>query len=326
MATQVKRRRGTRAENDVFTGAEAEFVYLEDEKRIVIHDGVITGGIDVPVYSDEFNNTYSYGVVSGTDVLTLTVDTAPAAYATGQSFSFKAANTNTGSVTINVNALGAKTIQKVDGTSLVNLEAEDLVQNAMYNIRYNGTVFIMESPSTLGGGVWEVISTQTLSSSVDIEFDSGIDSTYKKYRITCIGSDLSADNVLTLRTSTDGGATYDSGAADYSWSQVEVGIALSETNDASDQFIVLNNSTNIGAASAEGISNLEIILYNPSDTSQHTRIDWTMTYGSTVNVIKRVIGTGSRRSIGDVDAVLIELFGGGTFTTGSVSLEGWAGI
>lgn len=49
MATQLQLRRGTTAENDVFTGAVGELTMDTDTNGIRIHDGNTTGGFDVPV-------------------------------------------------------------------------------------------------------------------------------------------------------------------------------------------------------------------------------------------------------------------------------------
>lgn len=44
MATEVKRRRGTRAQHATFTGAAGEFTYDTDRKTLVAHDGATQGG------------------------------------------------------------------------------------------------------------------------------------------------------------------------------------------------------------------------------------------------------------------------------------------
>lgn len=49
MARQVQLRRGTTAENDVFTGAVGELTMNTDTNGLRIHDGTTTGGFDVPV-------------------------------------------------------------------------------------------------------------------------------------------------------------------------------------------------------------------------------------------------------------------------------------
>ena len=47
MATQLQLRRGTAAENAVFTGAEGELTMSTDTKALQIHDGSTTGGFMV---------------------------------------------------------------------------------------------------------------------------------------------------------------------------------------------------------------------------------------------------------------------------------------
>lgn len=80
---------------------------------------------------------------SGTDTITGTIPITMTAYAAGQQFRFKAAGTNTGATTINLNSIGAKTIQKL-GAALV---AGDITANDMVDIIYDGTQFQMISPA-----------------------------------------------------------------------------------------------------------------------------------------------------------------------------------
>jgi hypothetical protein len=88
--------------------------------------------------------------VTGTDTLTGTLTPALAAYATGNLFSFVAANTNTGATTININSLGAKSITKSGTTALV---AGDLVTGQVYLIEYDGTRFQLINPSSTSASV-----------------------------------------------------------------------------------------------------------------------------------------------------------------------------
>ena len=48
MAIQLTLRKGTKIQNDAFTGAEAELTYDSTSKGLRIHDGSTQGGIDVP--------------------------------------------------------------------------------------------------------------------------------------------------------------------------------------------------------------------------------------------------------------------------------------
>lgn len=48
MAIQLQIRRGTTAENDVFTGAVGELTMDTETKGVRVHDGTTTGGIKIP--------------------------------------------------------------------------------------------------------------------------------------------------------------------------------------------------------------------------------------------------------------------------------------
>lgn len=71
------------------------------------------------------------------DAKTLTYSVAPAAYYNGQRFGFIANTTNTTSCTLNVNALGAKTIKSMLTGSLANLAASDMVSGMYVEVAYN---------------------------------------------------------------------------------------------------------------------------------------------------------------------------------------------
>lgn len=66
------------------------------------------------------------------------------AYAVGQHFSFKAVNANTTVSTLNINALGAKTIKKLAGAT--DLASGDIGAGQIVTVEYDGTNFQMTSP------------------------------------------------------------------------------------------------------------------------------------------------------------------------------------
>lgn len=76
--------------------------------------------------------------VSGTDTITASAPIGLSAYATGQKFSFVSNGANTGTVTLNINAIGAKSVTK-DGTTA--LAADDIVSGAVCVVVYDGTQF-----------------------------------------------------------------------------------------------------------------------------------------------------------------------------------------
>ena len=86
-------------------------------------------------------NTGRYiSTVTGTvDVITLAPFPAIASYSAGQEFLFIATGANTGAVTVNVSALGAKTLTKNGSTAL---SASDIpAAGALVRMVYDGTRF-----------------------------------------------------------------------------------------------------------------------------------------------------------------------------------------
>ena len=80
-----------------------------------------------------------------TNTVTLTYDVAPTAYVTGDFYLFKAGGTNTGATTLNINALGAKTVQRA-GAALL---ASDITSGFYYGVVYDGTNFQLLFSSAL---------------------------------------------------------------------------------------------------------------------------------------------------------------------------------
>lgn len=86
-------------------------------------------------------NGYAASAV-GTDAYAINPSSAVTAYAAGQMFSFKADVGNTGVATLNVSALGAKTIKK-NGT--LDLATGDIAAGQIVTVRYDGTNFQLQS-------------------------------------------------------------------------------------------------------------------------------------------------------------------------------------
>ena len=83
------------------------------------------------------------------DAKTLTYSVAPAAYYTGQRFAFIANTVNTGACTLNVNALGAKTIKKDVAGTLTDLSADDMPAGRYVEVAYNGTDMVWTNYGTV---------------------------------------------------------------------------------------------------------------------------------------------------------------------------------
>lgn len=88
--------------------------------------------------------TYDYAASSaGSDTYAITVSPAPTAYVTGQVFHFKADVANTGTATLNVNTLGAKTIVKEVSTTLAT---GDIAASMICTVVYDGTNMVLQNP------------------------------------------------------------------------------------------------------------------------------------------------------------------------------------
>lgn len=100
---------------------------------------VLIGTYDgVPSINDPFGIYSQLGSVSGTNSITATATPTITSYASGATYSFIAANTNTGATTISIDGLAAKSITK---NGSVALTAGDIQAGKMMLIEYDGSVF-----------------------------------------------------------------------------------------------------------------------------------------------------------------------------------------
>ena len=81
------------------------------------------------------------------------------AYATGQRFVFKAVNASTGSSTLNVNGLGAKTIKKLHDQ---NIAAGDIEAGQIVEVLYDGTNLQMQTPAATGHATGALAALDTV--------------------------------------------------------------------------------------------------------------------------------------------------------------------
>jgi hypothetical protein len=153
--------------------------------------GAGTSATDSAQYGQLQTGATTIATVTGTDTLTGSLTPAITAYATGNLFSFVAANTNTGAATINLNSLGAKSITKQGATAL---SAGDIVSNRMYLIEYDGTQFQLINPSTFA--VSGIVPTTSGGTGVA----NGSNNTITFTGNYTFGLTLSANTSLTLPT------------------------------------------------------------------------------------------------------------------------------
>lgn len=128
---------------------------------------------------------------SGTDDYTITVNPVPNDYDAGDKYIFKADVVNTGSATLNVNGLGAKTIKKLGGSS--NLVTGDILVGQLVIVQYDGTNFQMISAPNLASSVpvvrkYEPTVTNYGSSTTRFDITNPAGSTFR-YTYDATGTD-----------------------------------------------------------------------------------------------------------------------------------------
>lgn len=181
-----------------------------------------------------------------------------------------------------------------------------------------------------GTSGWDLLDTQTASASTFIDFESSIDSTYNSYVFMFIDIIPTTDNVsLRMRTSTDGGSSYDEGASDYGFTWVvmkdQTFGTITSGYDTDTEIRIIGNGggdqTTLGNATDEK-SNGQLFLYNPSGTS-YTRITTQFQGTDTAGKVFQQSGSGARLSAGNVDAVRF-FMSSGTIASGSIRMYGIA--
>ena len=134
-------RRGLETDRSSVTPEEGEFLYVTDTGLLYIGDGTTPGGNLVAGGGGGLESA----TASGTDTYTATI-TGVSAYTTHDIYEIIFTNANTGSSTININGLGAKTLKKSVST---NLASGDILAGQSFIIVYDGTNFQVIG---LGGG------------------------------------------------------------------------------------------------------------------------------------------------------------------------------
>lgn len=171
-----------------------------------------------------------------------------------------------------------------------------------------------------GSGSMILLATATASTSASIDFITNIDATYDHYELHIINLRPAIDGVdIYLRTSTDGGFTFDSGASDYVYTTMGY-IDGGATNAFSTgtTFIRLSNTT-VGNVAGESFSGIITIL-DPADIKP-CQMNWQGGFSTTGTANSICQGTGRRVASANVDGVRIYT-SSGNITSGKFKLYG----
>lgn len=166
-----------------------------------------------------------------------------------------------------------------------------------------------------------LLDTKVASSSATIDFVlTGNNAGFAAYKVVLAHVAPATDNVeLWLRTSSDGGSTYDASAGNYRHSTTVTaeGGGNTSLSSSSDTEMVVNNV--LGNATDE-LSSGEVILFNPS-AAKRCVVTWHMLGTDTAGFSRQACGGGIRLSAADVDAIRF-LFSSGNIASGTFYLYG----
>jgi hypothetical protein len=174
---------------------------------------------------------------------------------------------------------------------------------------------------SLAGGGYILITATTISNDASISFTS-IDSTYDHYILELINVVPATDTAhLYIRTSNDGGSSYDSGGSDYQKQSLQshdtTVTGTGETTDALD----LTGSTESGD-DAGGVSG-RITIDDPANTATFTRLwgDLPWWYGGSSDDLYTNTFVACRAAAEAVNGISV-YFSTGNLSTGKVKLYG----
>ncbi len=147
------------------TATEITDSLIDDIRELDNLGGVGTGEIQ--------GQAYCYAADSGVaGAYAIALSPAPAAYAAGQRFVFRAANANSGAATLDVDSLGAMPIVHPDGQEL---QAGDIPANGIVEVVYDGTDFVFVSrPARAGMTRGDIAGLELSNSATDAAHDIDI--------------------------------------------------------------------------------------------------------------------------------------------------------
>ena len=185
---------------------------------------------------------------------------------------------------------------------------------------------ITSLPSGVSGSSLVLISEQTASSSANISFTSGIDSTYKEYIFKFIDIHPSGNDVAFQVNFRDGGSSYDATKtssyfyAQHNEADDSTSLGYYTPNDVAQGTGVQKMNLGVGNGNDESLAG-EMHLFNPSSTTfvkhyigrsqeyyQDNRTIDTY-YAGYCNVTAAIDGVQFSMSSGNIDAGTIKMYG-----------------
>ena len=205
------------------------------------------------------------------------------------------------------------------GTTLSRTATESSSAGSAISLTGSAVVYVTATGADLSGLV--LMSTATISSAV-VNVDFNLDNaSYKSYRVV-FESVMASTNLarLTMRFSSDGGSTFDSGTTDYTYASKQFSsntATILSDNSTGDSAIDITNQVGADATEFGVTGTVDIAcsgLSRPVSTSQ-------LGYRNAAANLTVSLGTGERQAEVEVNAIRF-LFHTGLIASGRISLYG----
>jgi hypothetical protein len=247
---------------------------------------------------------------------TLTTNGSIAALTNGWTVAFKAGFTNTGDCTFAVDGLTAKHFNRISGTNLIGGE---IIAGCVYMATYHqpADTWVLRGVPPIAG---EQLLTYGTASGATLDVVLTGYTAFRAIKFVLTAMKPATDAVtLYMRTSTNGGSTYDASSGNYQWAFQAYGSFDSAVSDGSTSSTRMELTASIGNSTGEQ-ANLSVVLYNQTAT-EYTTVSWDGNYISENTSLVTVQGSGVRATQADVDAARF-LFSSGNITSGKYAVYG----
>lgn len=191
----------------------------------------------------------------------------------------------------------------------------------------NGDIYVKTTDGTNtgwkalagAGGAWTYISSATASNSASVSF-TDLSSTYSAYLVQVIDVQPVNDaGVFAMRTSSNNGASYDSGLSDYRYSGVVSGSSLNQSYSTGYTSIIFNAFASQGNDTNE-FASLNVQILSPSSIN-YTTVQAVLSTANTSGVFRDTRMSGQRKSAAAVDAIQF-FYLNGNISVGTFRLYG----
>jgi hypothetical protein len=189
--------------------------------------------------------------------------------------------------------------------------------------QWNADGDLVDTGIPAGSPGLEFISSQDASASATLDFTGFDASKYDVYVFEIQSLIPAADNgSLLIRTSTDGGSTYDSGASDYTYVRQQINNNPVATASLGDPLAsIINVISGVGSDTGEDGVNLTARVLSAGLTKKTSVVWQGIAMGATTADHIHVTGAGSRLSSADVDGIRF-YFNNGNIESGTITMYG----